>query len=139
MERFGGDAVARQSRTGRVVLVLRPAWLPRLVELVETGGDVDRAVDLDVEGRRRIARRRDPESVQSRGDGELGPALGAGGFGRLVADAGGRPCIAIGGIREDDVSLVLEAGGAGVAVASGILAASDPAGAARGFASRLGL
>lgn len=55
--------------------------------------------------------------------GDAGIGLGAGGFRRLVALAGGRPCLAIGGIQPEDVAEVLGAGGAGVGVVSGILAA----------------
>jgi thiamine-phosphate pyrophosphorylase len=57
--------------------------------------------------------------------GDAGSALGPEGFRRLVDLAGGRPCLAIGGIRPDDVPAVRAAGGAGVAVASGILNADD--------------
>jgi thiamine-phosphate pyrophosphorylase len=57
--------------------------------------------------------------------GDAGSAIGPGGFRRLVALAAGRPCLAIGGIRPEDVTMVKTAGGAGVAVASGILAAAD--------------
>jgi thiamine-phosphate diphosphorylase len=56
---------------------------------------------------------------------DAGPSLGIVGFRRIVAQAGGRPCIAIGGVRPEDVRPVLEAGGAGVAVVSGILATAD--------------
>jgi thiamine-phosphate pyrophosphorylase len=65
--------------------------------------------------------------------GDAGPALGADGFRRLVTLAGGRPCLAIGGIRPEDRSLVRAAGGAGVAVASGILRAPDVEGATREY------
>ena len=57
--------------------------------------------------------------------GDAGEALGADGFQRLVALGGGRPCIAIGGVRVEDVPLVLAAGGSGVAVVSGILGEED--------------
>jgi thiamine-phosphate pyrophosphorylase len=50
-----------------------------------------------------------------------GAGLGPAGFGRLVAAAGGIPCVAIGGIEPGDVAAVAGAGGAGVAVARGIL------------------
>jgi thiamine-phosphate pyrophosphorylase len=56
---------------------------------------------------------------------DAGAALGPEGFARLLRLAGGRPCLAIGGIRPEDVPLVLAAGGSGVAVVSGILTASD--------------
>jgi thiamine-phosphate pyrophosphorylase len=67
-----------------------------------------------------------------------GLALGPEGFRRIVALAGGRPCLAIGGVRPEDVPSVLAAGGAGVAVVSGILGAADVEQAAREYAERLG-
>jgi thiamine-phosphate pyrophosphorylase len=67
---------------------------------------------------------------------DAGQALGLGGFRRMVALAHGRPCLAIGGVVPPDVPLVLEAGGAGVAVASGILSAGDVEEATRGYAAR---
>lgn len=67
---------------------------------------------------------------------DAGSGLGAGGFARLRALAGGRPCLAIGGIIPADVPLVLAAGGAGVGVASGILGADELEAAAREFAER---
>jgi thiamine monophosphate synthase len=70
---------------------------------------------------------------------DAGEAIGAAGFRRIVALAGGRPCIAIGAIRPEDVPEALAAGGAGVAVASGILGAEDVELAARNYAERLGL
>jgi thiamine-phosphate pyrophosphorylase len=66
---------------------------------------------------------------------DAGAALGIAGFGSIVAAAGGRPCIAIGSVRADDVAGVFAAGGAGVAVVSGILGAGDVEAAARGYAS----
>ena len=57
--------------------------------------------------------------------GDAGEALGEEGFRRLVALGGGRPCVAIGGVRPEDVPLVLAAGGSGVAVVSGILGEED--------------
>ena len=57
--------------------------------------------------------------------GDAGEALGKEGFRRLVALGGGRPCVAIGGVRPEDVPLVLAAGGSGVAVVSGILGEED--------------
>lgn len=64
---------------------------------------------------------------------DAGAALGAAGFSRVAAKAGGRPCIAIGGIRAADVTLAHAAGAAGVAVVSGILGAVDVEGAARKY------
>jgi thiamine-phosphate pyrophosphorylase len=65
--------------------------------------------------------------------GDAGAALGPEGFARLVRLAGGRPCLAIGGLRPEDLPLVYAAGGSGVAVAAGILAAPDVAAAARSY------
>lgn len=65
---------------------------------------------------------------------DAGAALGAEGFGRIVRLAEGIPCVAIGGIRPEDVPAVLKAGGVGVAVVSGILGAEDVEGAARAYA-----
>jgi thiamine-phosphate pyrophosphorylase len=68
---------------------------------------------------------------------DAGIAIGAEGFGQIVRQAGGRPCVAIGGIQPSDVRAVLEAGGAGVAVVSSILSAPDIMAAARTFAQAL--
>ena len=64
---------------------------------------------------------------------DAGPSLGIAGFRQIVAQAGGRPCIAIGGVRPEDVRPVVEAGGAGVAVVSGILASEDVEAAVRKY------
>ncbi len=64
---------------------------------------------------------------------DAGAALGEDGFARIVSLAGATPCIAIGGVRPEDVRAVRDAGGAGVAVVSGILAAADVAAAARRY------
>jgi thiamine-phosphate pyrophosphorylase len=65
---------------------------------------------------------------------DAGAALGADGFSRIVALAGPRPCIAIGAVRPEDSGAVRGAGGAGVAVVSGILAAAEITGAAAEYA-----
>jgi thiamine-phosphate pyrophosphorylase len=65
--------------------------------------------------------------------GDAGEALGAEGFRRLVALSGGKPCIAIGGIRPEDVPEVSLVGGAGVAVVSGILGEADVESATRRY------
>ena len=65
---------------------------------------------------------------------DAGQALGLPGFARLVGCSGGRPCVAIGGVTPEDVEGVLRAGGAGVAVVSGILAQEDVEAAARRYA-----
>jgi len=61
---------------------------------------------------------------------DAGAAIGGEGFARLVALAAGRPCVAIGSVRPPDVASVIDAGGAGVAVVSGIFGAPDAATAA---------
>lgn len=69
--------------------------------------------------------------------GDAGTAIGPGGFQQVVALAGGRPCIAIGGILPEDISAVLASGGVGVAVVSGILGVDDIEAAARRYALAL--
>lgn len=69
---------------------------------------------------------------------DAGAGLGAEGFRRLLRLAGGRPCLAIGGIRPEDVPAVLAAGGSGVAVVSGILGGSDVQRATASYAEALG-
>ena len=64
---------------------------------------------------------------------DAGTGLGARGFRRVVSLAGGKPCIAIGGMRPEDVPLVMAAGGTGVAVVSGILGVDDVEAAARAY------
>jgi thiamine-phosphate pyrophosphorylase len=64
---------------------------------------------------------------------DAGTGLGAAGFSNILQLAGGRPCIAIGGVTPADVPQVLAAGGVGVAVVSGILGADDVAAAARRY------
>lgn len=61
--------------------------------------------------------------------GDAGEALGEAGFRAIVLRAGGRPCVAVGGVRPEDIALVRAAGGAGVAVVSGIFAGDPEAGA----------
>jgi thiamine-phosphate diphosphorylase len=65
--------------------------------------------------------------------GDAGAELGPEGFGRITRLAGGRPCIAIGGIVASDIPEVVRAGGSGVAVVSGILGGDDVEAAARRF------
>jgi thiamine-phosphate pyrophosphorylase len=66
---------------------------------------------------------------------DAGTGLGVEGFQRLVALANGKPCIAIGGVRPQDVPIVMAAAGTGVAVVSGILGADDLELAARAYAT----
>jgi thiamine-phosphate pyrophosphorylase len=65
---------------------------------------------------------------------DAGEGLGPEGFARLAQLAGGRPCLAIGGVRPEDVARVRAAGGVGVAVVSGILAATDMQAATASYA-----
>jgi thiamine-phosphate pyrophosphorylase len=66
---------------------------------------------------------------------DAGDALGLKGFVSLVRVSAGRPCLAIGGVAPDDVPRVRAAGGAGVAVAAGILAGEDVEEATRRYAT----
>jgi thiamine-phosphate pyrophosphorylase len=66
---------------------------------------------------------------------DAGSAIGAEGLAAVIRESGGRPCIAIGGIRPEDVPVVLRAGAAGVAVVSGLLGAADVEAAARRYAA----
>ncbi len=70
--------------------------------------------------------------------GDAGAGLGSEGFVRLQRLAGSKPCVAIGGVRPDDVTDVLAAGGQGVAVVSGILGAEDVEAASRRYFKSLG-
>lgn len=67
----------------------------------------------------------------------LSPVLGAEGYRKLITaarEAGiGLPVFAIGGIRLEDVALLMEAGVDGVAVSGAIAGAPDPAEATRRF------
>jgi len=64
---------------------------------------------------------------------DAGTGLGTTGFQRLVALANGKPCIAVGGVRPEDVPIVIAAGGSGVAVVSGILGVDDVEVVARAY------
>ena len=64
---------------------------------------------------------------------DAGTGLGTGGFSRLCQLAGGKPVLAIGGVTPADVPVMLQAGGLGVAVVSGILGAEDVERAARQY------
>lgn len=57
------------------------------------------------------------------------PALGTGGF-TILAAASTLPCVAIGGVKSDDVRRLRNAGAAGVAVVSAVCAAPHPRAAA---------
>ena len=65
---------------------------------------------------------------------DAGSAIGLEGFRSIVQGSAGIPCIAIGGVLPDDVPRILAAGGAGVAVVSGILARPDTEPASREYA-----
>ena len=68
--------------------------------------------------------------------GDAGGAIGAEGFQRIARLAEGKPCIAIGGVRPEDVPAITGARGAGVAVVSGILAGDDVEERTRAYAVR---
>ena len=65
---------------------------------------------------------------------EAGEALGSRGLRAFIALAGGKPCVAIGGVGPDDVGEILGCGAAGVAVVAGILGGVDIEAAARSYA-----
>jgi len=69
--------------------------------------------------------------------GDAGAAIGAEGFQRLVRLAEGKPCIAIGGVRPEDIPAIAGARGAGVAVVSGILTGEGIEERARVYAQAL--
>ncbi len=64
---------------------------------------------------------------------DAGAALGWEGAGRLLARAGMRPCVIIGGVTPGDVEPAHEHGFAGVAVVSGILSSDSVVAAARAY------
>jgi thiamine-phosphate pyrophosphorylase len=69
---------------------------------------------------------------------DAGTAIGIDGFAAVCRLARpGVPCVAIGGVRPEDVSAVRAVGGAGVAVVRGILGARDVEAGASAFASPL--
>jgi thiamine-phosphate pyrophosphorylase len=68
---------------------------------------------------------------------DAGAALELSGATALRARANERPCVVIGGVTPADVLPAMQAGFAGVAVVRGILAASDPAAASRGYSTLL--
>jgi thiamine-phosphate pyrophosphorylase len=68
---------------------------------------------------------------------DAGDAIGLEGLAALVAKSDGVPCVAIGGVRPEDVESIRAVGAAGVAVVSGILSASDVVAAAARYAGRL--
>jgi thiamine-phosphate pyrophosphorylase len=68
---------------------------------------------------------------------DAGRGLGPEGFTRLIGLAGTTPAIAIGGVTPDDVPMIIENGGTGVAAVSGILAATDVEAAARRYVRAL--
>jgi thiamine-phosphate pyrophosphorylase len=69
---------------------------------------------------------------------DAGTGLGMDGFSRLRQLAGGKPVLAIGGVTPADVPVILQAGGLGVAVVSGILGTDDVEAAARRYAGQRG-
>jgi thiamine-phosphate pyrophosphorylase len=64
---------------------------------------------------------------------DAGAPLGPAQFARIAGLAGGIPCVAVGGVRPEDVAEVRRAGGVGVAVVSGLLATADVEAAARRY------
>lgn len=69
--------------------------------------------------------------------GDAGAAIGAEGFRKVARLAEGKPCLAIGGVRPEDVPAVLAARGTGVAVVSGILAGDDVENRTRAYSDQI--
>ncbi len=68
---------------------------------------------------------------------KLAPVLAPGDLRRLVDRLAPLPCVVIGGVVADDIPAVLATGALGVAVSSSVMAAAEPAVAARELLSRL--
>ncbi len=68
---------------------------------------------------------------------DAGAPLSAAGFATIAGLAGGRPRVAIGGIRPEDAAAIVAAGGSGMAVVSGILGAEDIVRASRRYADAI--
>jgi thiamine-phosphate pyrophosphorylase len=64
---------------------------------------------------------------------DAGAALGMAGACGILARAGGKPCVVIGGVVPEDVAIARAGGFAGVAVVRGILASADVEAAARRY------
>jgi len=65
---------------------------------------------------------------------DAGSPLGIEGFAEFIRLAGAIPCVAIGGVRPEDVPDLVSAGASGVAAVSGIFADEDVTAAAAGYA-----
>jgi thiamine-phosphate pyrophosphorylase len=65
---------------------------------------------------------------------DAGHGLGPEGFRGLVRLSGGRPCLAIGAVRPEDLASIAAAGGMGVGVVSGILSHADVRAATEAYA-----
>jgi thiamine-phosphate pyrophosphorylase len=68
---------------------------------------------------------------------DAGEPLGAVGFAAIAELAQDRPCVAIGGVRPEDLPAIMAAGGTGVAVISGILGADDVEAAAQRYSDAI--
>lgn len=122
-----GAAGVHLSASSVPVMAVRP----HVPEGFLIGGSISSRSDLE--------RARDADFVT------IGPVYGAGtaslgtdGF-RDLADACGRPAVAIGGIEASTVSQVLAAGACGIAVIRAVLGASDPEQAAAHLHSALAM
>jgi thiamine-phosphate pyrophosphorylase len=69
---------------------------------------------------------------------DAGKAIGIEGF-RKLAEASGRPALAVGGLTAARAAQVMAAGAAGVAVINAIFKAQDPESAARSIADAIGM
>ena len=100
----------------------------------------DRLIGLSITDAEQIARP-DAAAADYLGIGPLHPQktkpdasapLGLGGFARLRRMSA-KPVLAIGGVKAEDVPMLVEEGATGVAVVSAIMGAEDPEAAARDF------
>ena len=110
------------------------------VEAVRAIVGPDVAIGLSITDAGQIARA-DAGAADYLGIGPLHPQktkpdasapLGLGGFAKLRRMTG-KPVLAIGGVKAEDVPMLVEEGATGVAVVSAIMAAEDPEAAARAF------
>ena len=110
------------------------------VEAVRAIIGPDRLIGLSITDAEQIARA-DAGAADYLGIGPLHPQktkgdaaapLGLGGFAKLRRLTS-KPVLAIGGVKPEDVPLLVEEGATGVAVVSAIMAAEDPESAARAF------
>ena len=109
-------------------LLGRGAWLGRSAHgATEAVAALDAGADVAVLGH-----------IYATGSHPGGAPLGLAGLREAVSAAGGRPIVAIGGITDQRIAEVVEAGAWGVAAVSGIWEAIDAGAAVRAYREALG-